>query len=218
MRRRRGGKTTHLVPQTPPEEKRGGTWLKNATRATWYHQSKYVEVQTYTGVHKMTNILWVISWNLFNIIVFDFDPTSLNFILKESIDNQSPLIQEIVWRRTGDKPSPEPEMSQSTLAKYALHIISDLNKGYLEPSQSIKHKTWWRHQMETFSALLALCAGNSTVTGEFPSQRPVTRSCDVFFDLHLNKRLSKQSWRRYFHAHYDVTIMTTHHRSFGEEH
>ena len=54
--------------------------------------------------------------------------------------------------------------------------------------------SWWRHQMETFSALLALCAGNSPVTGEFPSQRPVTRSFDVFFDLRLNKRLSKQSW------------------------
>ena len=54
--------------------------------------------------------------------------------------------------------------------------------------------TWWRHQMETLSALLALCAGNSPVTGEFPSQRPVTRSFDVFFDLRLNKRLSKQSW------------------------
>ena len=46
--------------------------------------------------------------------------------------------------------------------------------------------------METFSALLVLCAGNSPVTGEFPSQRPVTRNFDVFFDLHLNKRLSKQ--------------------------
>ena len=53
---------------------------------------------------------------------------------------------------------------------------------------------WWRHQMKTFSALLALCAGNSPVTGEFPAQRPVTRSFDVFFDLRLNKRLSKQSW------------------------
>ena len=45
----------------------------------------------------------------------------------------------------------------------------------------------------TFSGLLAFCAGNSPVTGEFPSQRPVTRSFDVFFDLCLNKRLSKQS-------------------------
>ena len=51
---------------------------------------------------------------------------------------------------------------------------------------------WWRHLMETFSALLAICAGNSPVTGEFPPQRPVTRSFDVFFDLRLNKRLRKQ--------------------------
>ena len=52
---------------------------------------------------------------------------------------------------------------------------------------------WWRHQMETFSALLAICAGNSPVPGEFPAKRPVTRSFDVFFDLRLNKQLSKQS-------------------------
>ena len=58
--------------------------------------------------------------------------------------------------------------------------------------------TWWRHQMETFFALLALCAGNSTVTGEFPSQRPVMRRFDDFFDLLLNKRLSKQSWGWWF--------------------
>ena len=58
--------------------------------------------------------------------------------------------------------------------------------------------SWWRHQMETFSALLALCAGNSPVTGEFPAQRPATRSFDVFFDLRLNKRLSKQSWGWWF--------------------
>ena len=35
--------------------------------------------------------------------------------------------------------------------------------------------------METFPALLAICAGNSLVTGEFPSQRPMTWSFDVFF-------------------------------------
>ena len=52
---------------------------------------------------------------------------------------------------------------------------------------------WWRHQMETFSASLAICAGNSPVPGEFPTQRPVTRSFDAFFDLFLNIRLRKQS-------------------------
>ena len=52
--------------------------------------------------------------------------------------------------------------------------------------------------MEAFSALLALCAGNSPVSGEFPAQRPVTRSFGVFFDLHLIKRLSKHSWGWWF--------------------
>ena len=60
------------------------------------------------------------------------------------------------------------------------------------------NSTWWRHQMETFSAWLAICAGNSPVPGEFPTQRPVTWSFDIFFDLRLNKRLSKQSWGWWF--------------------
>ena len=85
--------------------------------------------------------------------------------------------------------------------------------------------TEWRHQMECFSALLALCDGNSLVIGEFPSQRPVTQSLNFFicawtngwasitgefpsqrpvtqslnfFYLRLNQRLSKQSRRRSF--------------------
>ena len=52
--------------------------------------------------------------------------------------------------------------------------------------------------METFSALLAICAGNSPVPGEFPEQRPVTRRFGSFFDPRLNKRLSKQSWGWWF--------------------
>ena len=52
--------------------------------------------------------------------------------------------------------------------------------------------------METFSALLAICAANSPVSGEFPTQRTVTRSFDVFFDQRLNKRLSKQWWGWWF--------------------
>ena len=65
-------------------------------------------------------------------------------------------------------------------------------------ASSLWGHTWWRHQMETCSALLAICAGNSPVPGEFSTQRPVTRSFDVFFDLRLNKRLSKQWWGWWF--------------------
>ena len=42
-----------------------------------------------------------------------------------------------------------------------------------------------------------LC-GEFTGPGEFPAQRPVTRSFDAFFDLRLNKRLSKQPWGWWF--------------------
>ena len=70
--------------------------------------------------------------------------------------------------------------------------------------------TWWRHQMETFSALLAHCEGNSQVTGEFFSQRPVTRSFDAFFictwtNGWVNNR-DAGDLRRY-RAHYDVTVI-----------
>ena len=54
--------------------------------------------------------------------------------------------------------------------------------------------------METFSAVLAICAGNSPVHGEFPAQRPVTRSFDVFVDLRLNKRFSRQPWGWWFES------------------
>ena len=48
--------------------------------------------------------------------------------------------------------------------------------------------------METFSALLVICAGNSPVPGEFPARRPVTRKFDAFFDQRPNKGLNKQWW------------------------
>ena len=98
---------------------------------------------------------------------------------------------------------------------YWIHQWSLFWRFMLIPGEKSTHKLWhwkapvifsdlhrqsalWRHQMETFSALLAICADNSPVTDEFPAQRPVTRSFDIFFDLRLNKRLSKQSWGWWF--------------------
>ena len=64
--------------------------------------------------------------------------------------------------------------------------------GYGTLYVSILYMAWWRHQMETFSALLALCAVNSP----HKDQWHVELWC--FFYLHLNKRLSKQSRRWWF--------------------
>ena len=71
-------------------------------------------------------------------------------------------------------------------------------------------KSLWRHQMETFSALLAFCAGNSPVTDEFPLQRPGAQSFDVslicaWINGWANNREAGDLRRH--RAHYDVTVM-----------
>ena len=90
---------------------------------------------------------------------------------------------------------------------------------------SIKPMRSWglsdpHHQIETFPVLLALCAGNSPVIREFPTQSPVMWSFDVFFDLHLNKQFNKQSWVGLFEihrAHYDITVIVSHCFGWGHE-
>ena len=67
--------------------------------------------------------------------------------------------------------------------------------------------------------LLALCEGNPPVTGEFPSQTPVTWSFDIFFDLHLNKQLRKSLTCQWFempsrslwhHCNVSLTCLVSH--------
>ena len=72
--------------------------------------------------------------------------------------------------------------------------------------------SWWRHQMETFSALLTLCEGLvvTPVTGGFPSQRPVTRGYDVslicaWTNGWANNR--NAGYLRHHCAFYAVTVM-----------
>ena len=77
-------------------------------------------------------------------------------------------------------------------AAEAMHAWTSVHCGCMVVLYQMIAFPWWRY--ETFSALLAICAENSSVTGEFLSQRPVTRNFDVFFHLRLNIRLSKHSW------------------------
>ena len=112
------------------------------------------------------------------------------------------------------------------------YVVSTLNRrsfcslSLSSHCQQDSERPWWRNQMETFSALLAFCAGNSPVPGEFHAQRPVTRSFCLL--KRLFRRRSKitsvmlslicvwtNAWvnnrdagdlRRY-HAHYDVIVM-----------
>ena len=81
----------------------------------------------------------------------------------------------------------------------------------------------WHHMMTSsngniFRVTGPLC-GEFTGPGEFPAQRPVTQSFDVFFHLRLNKRLSKQPWDWWFetpgwslwrHRNETITWITIH--------
>ena len=86
----------------------------------------------------------------------------------------------------------------SMIIQFAIKTVATCCSRMIYENCDVFRAAWWCHQTETFFALLALCAGNSQVTGEFPAQRPVSRSFGVFFDLRLNKRLSKQSWGWWF--------------------
>ena len=94
---------------------------------------------------------------------------------------------------------------------HIMPLTSVLNEGPLLSVYLWLTKPWWRHQLETFSALLAICAGNSPITGESHAQRPVTRSFDVFslIRVWINGLLNNREagdLRRYG-SHYDNTVM-----------
>ena len=86
--------------------------------------------------------------------------------------------------------SPELYIATSLSGMIWSYLDDLLPLGTLSPWDEIM--SWWRHQMEAFSSLLAICEGNPPVTGGFPSQRPVTWSFDVFLDLCPDKWLRKQ--------------------------
>ena len=139
--------------------------------------------------HWNTDILRLPSFNGFldwKCLYFDLHFTK--WFHKGPTENKWALVQIISSSRTGNKP-----FSWATVVWWLGAPTAVF--GWVA---CFEYLAWWRHQMETFSALLAICAGNSPVPGEFPSQRPVTWSFDVYCDLRPNKRLSKQSWGWWF--------------------
>ena len=155
---------------------------------------------------------------------------------------RSALVQIMACRLIGTKPLPEPMLTfclldpqEQTSVKFKSkfkHFIqkmrlktSSVNGSHLVQERWVKEyetarscvyfvlATWWLHQMETFSMLLVLCAGNSPFTSEFPAQRPVMRSFDIFFDLRINGWVNncEAGDLRRNRAHYDITVMSYHH-------
>ena len=85
-------------------------------------------------------------------------------------------------------------------------ICCDVGRVYTCRLQS----SWWRHQMETFSASLGIYAGNSPVTDDFPTQRPVARSFAVLLIYSwINgwENNGEAGDLRRHRAHYDAIVM-----------
>ena len=100
-------------------------------------------------------------------------------------------------------------MIQYDALKYALGLVIHFLLGQSSDRKysCVPHET---SPNGTFSALLALCEGNSLVTGEFPAQRPVTRSFDAFFicawiNSWVNNREAGDLRRH--NAYYNVNVM-----------
>ena len=110
-------------------------------------------------------VLWALAARSYDkiIIIFLCDPSFSNIVLWVAVDWSTSCSE---WHWSAHMRAPGARCHVSTL------------NGCVSSTTEI---SWWRHQMETFSALLAICAGNSPVLGEFSAQRPVTRSFDVFF-------------------------------------
>ena len=144
---------------------------------------------------------------------------------RTTVENTVKILQDLWWRWIwgwipivwlhsvcgfGRLTSGYSRLNTIQLLTFRSHLERLLQKKHINYFVIVQIHSWWRHEMETFSALLILSAGNSPVNGDIPAQRPVMRSFDVFFDLRLNKRLSKQREAGHLgrhHAHYDVIVM-----------
>ena len=133
-------------------------------------------VGLWVGNPSAGDLLYCMSWCRYNV---SYAITAIEKSLRSLIYNY--IIRKII-----------PQLCVAII-DYPNHNLSEVVSQF--PTLQV---SWWRHQMETFSALLAICTGNPPVSGEFPAQRPVTRSFDVFFDLRTNKRLSKHWWGWWF--------------------
>ena len=136
---------------------------------------------TYSAPSHYLNQCWVIiNWILRNKLQRNFNQS-----MKFSFTSMHLKMSPATWR-----PFCSGEDELSVAQRVFFQVLSCWDR--------VTRISRWRHQMDTFSALRALCEGNPPVIDGFPSERPVTRSFDVFLDLRLNKRLSKQSMRRWF--------------------
>ena len=109
----------------------------------------------------------------------------------QSISRGSSMVSWVAWAIQRLRPT------SSTSSTRASSTSSHSRKCPRKPCQVYQLHSFicvlWRHQMETFSALLSLCVGSPLVTGGFPSQRDSNADLWYFCAVSLNILLKKHS-------------------------
>ena len=132
----------------------------------------------YVSIVSLTNYQQIVVLMIISSVYLEYARRELYQVWSDVLSRMKKVV--------GDKTDPHRVVLQQCINQLDFYPVND-------------YIIWWcTSQIEIFCALLALCAGTSPVTGEFPSQSPETRSVDNFLDLRLHKRLSKQLWRRLF--------------------
>ena len=123
-----------------------------------------VDGEMLCGESEELNIYWVPRI----VIDYDLNIHCMRFFVKPLCHACHMCIKQFDWR-----------IKDSMWSKYLNMTELNCALSYQTSNETKMSRwrtcSWWRHQMETSSALLALCAGKSPVPGEFPTQRVVTR-------------------------------------------
>ena len=152
---------------------------------------------------------------------------SLKFVPKGLINKIPALVLIMAWRRPGDKPLSEPmvvslpthicvtrpQWVKACMCSFVngwltIDIVSSVTLNTSLQIEAPHSSAWWRHQMETFSALLALCAGNSPVNsphkGQWRGSSMFSLIC-AWINVWVNSR--EAAHLRRHRAHNDVIAM-----------
>ena len=161
--------------------------------AWWF--STRTSVTTVLSTHPCVSI--VITWT--NIDLLSVGSSAINLKLES---NSKHLFSKMLLKELNAYTGFSPLMINPTSCNTLIYVYCFMCCAHTAPSRVSQRRSYFSSLIQCSQIHMVhddvIKCKYFPVTGEFPSHRPVTRCFDVFFDLCLNKRLSKQSWGWWF--------------------